>query len=468
MSALPIRPRLADHARVRRHHIDGDEVVVIHDARSGDLVRMGPREWDLVAGADGTRDFDALVLAAAKRGAYRRASEVRAVLDHLHALGLLADGLGYPPPVDAVDPARPLKVLPDYALTCDGSGGCCAMYGSVLFTTQEAARARAFRPAVLGGGDREDRAFMPDHGSGPDPLLAVALVGGRCAYLEGDGRCGIHAAGGLAAKPRGCRVFPATFVDDGVHVRISTSVECACVLASVGRAGGDPLVDPAARTRADLGPDARVAMLPDAIAISAASPAPRGTFVAWADAVLAALPEVDGGADAIAVLWSLAGAVRAYALDAEAARAAIAAPVAPDEGALRPWIEALCVRTAARVESADAWRAKGDRARLAGHWIDAAARRLRDRDARRALIADASPFGRDERFYLRALIHGHQLVGDAPIEVALRDRATRILLSRALPGALPEGEAARSHPLALVEAMMRGQGVGAYALSVSG
>jgi len=37
-------------------------------------------------------------------------------------------------------------------------------------------------------------------------------------------------------------------VDDGESVRVSVGVECACVAASAGRAGGAPLVDPTART----------------------------------------------------------------------------------------------------------------------------------------------------------------------------------------------------------------------------
>ncbi|MFT3772828.1 MAG: YkgJ family cysteine cluster protein [Minicystis sp.] len=468
MSALPIRPRLADHALVRRHVIDGAEIVVIHDSRTGDLLRMGPREWDLVAGADGTRDFDALVLAAARRGALRRASEVRAVLDYLHAAGLLADGLGYPPPAEAVDPARPLDVLSAYALTCDGSGDCCSMYGSVIFTPLEAARARAIRPEVLGAGDREERAFTPDRGSlpvigGADGALAVALVDGRCAYLADDRRCSIHVAAGEMAKPRGCRIYPASFVDDGEVVRVSVGAECPCVLASVGREGGAPLVDPGARTRADLGP-ARIAMLPDVIPITAAAGVPRAAFVAWSRAVAGCLPEVaDGAADALGIAWSLAAAVDAHGLDATAAQAAVGAPRSPEGAELAPLLDALVARARARIASADAWRGAQDRSRRASHWIAAAAERLLDPAARAAFLADGGRYRQDEIFFLRAQIHGHQLAGEIPVAAALRDRAVRLLLSRALPDALPEGDPARPHPLALVEAMMRGHGLAAYA-----
>ncbi|APR75792.1 Hypothetical protein A7982_01138 [Minicystis rosea] len=464
MSTLPVRPRLADHALVRRHVIDGVEMVVIHDGRSGDLLRMGPREWDLVAGADGTRDFDALVLAAARRGALQRASEVRAVLDYLHRAGLLADGLGHPLPADPGDPARPLDVLPGYGLVCDGSGDCCSMYGSVIFTPLEAARARALRPEVLDAGDREERAFMPERGgAAPDGALAVALVDGRCAYLTDDRRCSIHAAAGEHAKPRGCRVYPASFIDDGESVRVSVGTECPCIFASIGREGGAPLVDPAARTRADLGPRARIAELPALLAISTGTTAPRAAFVAWSRAVATCLPDIDdGAADAASILWSLAAAIDARGLDEAAAREALASPQAPVDAALAPLVTALVARTRARVESADAWRGAQDRSRRASHWIASAAASLLDPAARAVSLAEHR-FRRDELFFLRAQIHGHQLAGDLPVAVALRDRAVRILLARALPAALPEGDPASSHPLALVEAMMRGHGLSAYA-----
>jgi lysine-N-methylase len=76
---------------------------------------------------------------------------------------------------------------------------------------------------------------------------------------------------------------------------------------------------------------------------------------------------------------------------------------------------------------------------------------------------DAARFRRDELFFLRVLLHGHQLAGELPLARALRDRAVRLILARALPDALPEGDPARAHPLALVEAMMRGHGLAVYA-----
>jgi lysine-N-methylase len=69
---------------------------------------------------------------------------------------------------------------------------------------------------------------------------------------------------------------------------------------------------------------------------------------------------------------------------------------------------------------------------------------------------------------VRAVLHGHQLVGARPVSVALVDRAVRLLVARALDHILREAPAdeldsAAAHPLALVEATLRGHGLDAYA-----
>lgn len=468
MTALPIRPRLAEHALVRRHVVDGAEIVVIHDERNGNLVRMGPREWDLVVGADGTRDFDALVLAAARRGAFHRVSEVRAVLDALHASGLLADGIWHAPPVEPSDPARPLDVLPGFSLTCNGSGACCTMYGSILFTPLEAARARALFPETMGGGDQEERAFAPERGATRDSKLAVALVDGACAYLASDGRCSLHVAGGERAKPRGCHIYPATFVDDGEAVRVSVSTECPCVLASAGTAGGAPLVDPSARVRGDLDPGARVVTLPEAIAVEARGAeivsTSRASLAPWSSACLDALSALDDAAtDGVAIAWSLAEAISDHGLDADASRVAITSARRPEPAAIAPLLAALAARAKGRVETADAWRGARDRSRLASHYIRDAVEKLLHPETLSATLTDPGPFRGDEAFFLRAQIHGRLFAGGAPMAAMLRDRAARVLLARVLPASLPEGDPARAHPIALVEAMMRAHGLASYA-----
>jgi lysine-N-methylase len=99
-----------------------------------------------------------------------------------------------------------------------------------------------------------------------------------------------------------------------------------------------------------------------------------------------------------------------------------------------------------------------------------------------------------EAFYVRAVIHGHHLVEDAladdegeeaapsasshpPLAVALRDRAARLLIARAMPEAVRrldaeepdlEADPAAAYPLALVEAMLRGHGLESYRGEVEG
>jgi lysine-N-methylase len=134
--------------------------------------------------------------------------------------------------------------------------------------------------------------------------------------------------------------------------------------------------------------------------------------------------------------------------------------------AIAPWIQALASRAEARVASAGGWRSPRDLSRRGSVWIASAARSLCDGRALSAALASSTGFRKDEAFCARALIHGHMLVGGPPLSAALRDRAVRFLLARALPGSIPAREPWRAHPLALVEAVMRGHGLAAYAADV--
>lgn len=469
-ASLPYRPRLAEHALARRHVVDGREIVVIHDTRSGNLVRTGSREWEILAQADGTREFDGILLAAARKGALRRASEVRALLEQLHAAGLLANGIEHAAPAPEL-PDRPLDALPGFSLTCDESGVCCGMYGSIVFTPIEAARARALRPDVLDGGARPDRVFLPEHGAGGEGAVAVAQIDGRCAYLAEGGRCSLHVAAGEGAKPRGCRTYPATFVDDGEAVRVSVGVECPCVLASVGRDGGAPLVPAGAKSARDLGEGARVVALPERIAIAAARTAPRGDFVAWsrlvAGLVAVEVREREADVDAVSVLWSLGAALDRDGLFEDAARAAIHAPARPSEDLVRLWAVALHERAVARLRSAEAWRSERDRSRTASRWLAEGAAALIAPGGILAALDRPAECARSEAFYVAAALHGHHLVDELPVAAAARDRAARLLVARLLPAAIPADDPAHAHPIALVESMMRGHGMKAYARDVA-
>lgn len=471
---LPTRPRLGDHVLARKHVVDGEPRVVLHDTRRDGVVQVGPREWGLLAAADGTRDLEGIVLAAAREGARARVPSLRAFLVELHGAGLLdaAESAEVPSSLGGEARAgdaealsdqrsRPLEVLSDFSLHCDGRGSCCRIYGSVIFGPVEAARARALLPLHLDGGARHERVFTPERGPGPTGGAAVTLCDGRCAYLGDAGRCALHEAGGAAAKPLGCSLFPASFIDDGEQVRVSVSVECACVLRSRGRTGGAPLAPPEARVRGDLDEGVFVATLPPEARITRETRATRAELRAFMG-LLKALP---APADLAAALWSLGGTVDARGLS-PGALTGFTHPQAIDPGAMLPWIEALYRRAHRRAREDAAWRSERDLARRATSWIAEATGALLEAEALAAFLASPAPDVGGEALYVRAALHGYALVGELPLADALRDRATRLVVSRALRAVFavmrPDDEAC-SEPLALVEAMLRGHGLAAYA-----
>ena len=472
---FPARPRLADHVLARRHITGGEAVVVLHDQRTGLLIQLGPREWGLLAAADGTRDLEGVILAARREGAHARVPALRAFLEQLHGADLLADGApddtaaeartdapaNHAPAEPESPPAdRPLDILPNFSLHCDGSGSCCRIYASVIFGPVEAARARALFPEIQGGGDRHEKVFLPDHGSAPTGGSAVTLVDGRCAYLGEPGHCAIHARAGGPAKPIGCNLFPASFLDDGERIAVSASVECACILASVGRPDGAPLIAPEARFRGDLDPSVFVASLPQSLAVTRTISADRAEIRGWSRRIATLSPPPD----VAQTLWSLAAAIDEHGLSAAPTLAFEAPPaIAPAE--ILPWIEALARRAARRVREDAVWRSPHDLARLASSWIAEAAEELLSSKAL-SLPSPAEGVAASEAFYLRAALHGYKLFGDLPLTVTLRDRAVRLLIARTLPTIFARTGAtdpACAHPLALVEAMLRGHGLDGYA-----
>ena len=451
---LPTRPRLADHVLVRRHLVTPEaggeavETIVLHDTRTAELLRFSARVLGLLTQADGTRDIDGIALAAARAGVLHRRNELRQLLEELHGRGLLVDGIDAPVPVaDApAPPDRPVRALPDFSLQCDGSGTCCRQYSSIAFTDEEARRARTFVPILRGGSLPPERVFLPLAGltpPGPEPHAhAVAMIDGACAYLGDEGRCAIHAAGGLEAKPRPCAIYPATFVDDGAAVRVSIKVECVCVANSLdagGASGAAPLVSAEVRRVADLDPAVSVRVLPAQIAIDRAGAfLTRVAYVAWADGFFPRIPGVPDIA-------------RTFVSEA----AALGAGTATD---LLPLVDAFHARASAAAATADEWRGSRDAARIGRRRVATAAKVLLDR---LHAAPDDLPRCTDpalETLYARATIFGHHLVGEGSRTLvdALRDRAVRILVARAMP---PSG---RRDSLPLVEAMTRGHGLDRY------
>ncbi|MBI4700933.1 MAG: YkgJ family cysteine cluster protein [Deltaproteobacteria bacterium] len=462
----------------RRHLVGGAEHIVLYDTRGDGAACVGAREWALLQGADGTRDLDGILAAAARRGRRAGKRQLAEFLAALETAGMVVEGRdpARPPVRAASDPAagmaseaacRPLRPLEGYRLRCDGSGTCCRLYPTTLLAPVEVARARALCPDMLSGGEDAERAFTPERGPTMRGAACTAMVDGRCAYLDANRLCLLHGAGGPQAKPAGCRLFPRVFVDDGESVRISVLPECACVLASVGRPGGEPLVPAGARTRADLDPAALVSVLPERIGLGAGRAAQRAEYCRW-EALLGELLR-EGAPDIPDRLWSLARAAEEAGLGEREAAAAWRAPAPLAGEVVASWIEALGVR-AGRFERRDAkWRAAQDMALHAARWVGAACARL---------LAQGEPFPpaaapAAEAFYLRALLHGGRLAFAPALGAALRDRAVRLLVARALPAQIarePAGPAdpALGQPLALVEALLRGHGLEDYAADLSG
>ncbi len=482
---------LPPHVVARRHVVTrgeggADTFVVLHDRgeRGPRTHRIGPREWALLEGMDGTRDIEGLVSRAGRRGAAIGLEHARAFVGELAREGLVveassgADGAGESSVGEArlssaaaaagraPFGARPIEVLPGYRLRCDGRGSCCRLYPSIVFSPLDAARARAAMPEVDGGGEDEARVFLPESGARRD-VLAVTLVDGRCAYLGGDGLCGIHRASGAGAKPFGCRSFPLALVDDGAAVRVTPAVECACVVASaVGSdEGGDALLDPAIVDASSLDPRLYVDVLPASIDLSREHACSRSELVAWSRAIEDVAP-----VNAVAAMIALSSHVRAGRLDAESARAELLSTSVP-EGALsllEPRIARLRARL--RVRSEESWRGDADLAARAFVAMGAAAELAEE--ALGDLVGASPRTAAEEAFYVRVGLYGHHFVTRSlrrPLADTLLDRATRLVLGRALAvvAAMTDlRDPAFSAPLALVEAVLRGHGLAAYALDL--
>lgn len=57
---------------------------------------------------------------------------------------------------------------------------------------------------------------------------------GRCFFLEGERRCGLHAASGWLSKPRACRQFPFFLVETPEGTQVGLSFRCSAVQQDQG------------------------------------------------------------------------------------------------------------------------------------------------------------------------------------------------------------------------------------------
>jgi lysine-N-methylase len=468
-SLLGMRPMLGEHVRARRHVVAGERFVVLHDLDSGAVARIGEREWALVASADGTRDLDGVLRAAAREGRFAGREQLETFVAALARAGMVRDAdAPFEPPRDGDEVAEPpadLPVVPlaGFRFACDGRGSCCRIYPTTLLSPREVARARSLAPEILGGGDSAASAFTPERGSEPlaTSPATVASVHGRCAYLDGDRRCLLHARGGGAGKPAGCRLYPLALVDDGLALRAGPVPECACVLRSARAAlpEAEPLLAQDVRTRADLEPAASIRVLPARVRLHDSVTVARAAYAAWAEGA----ERIAGAADVPRSLWELGRRLEGARDGAELRPIPLAgeldaAPLVEAEPLVAE-LARVVAHIEERHETDHAWRAPDDLARLVPRWLLAAARRLRDAPAlARAPASD--PAG--ERFYVRAVAHAHLWAGARPLATELRARALRLWLARLLVAASngeAAGDAVLDEPIALVEAVCRSYGL---------
>lgn len=458
----PQRPRLAEHVSARQHVRGSTSFVVLLDARRDTVDRIDRRTWTVLSVADGTRDLEGIRLAARRIGAPATIVTIRELFDELGRRGMLCEG---PPSYEpdrvrtgsvVAEGDRAIERLGDFTLHCDGSGECCRQYQTILFTPEDAARARAWVPGRTAGPIPAERLLVPVRGSAPAPLQTVTLEDGACAYLDADGGCSIHRAGGSFAKPHGCSAFPLRLCDDGTTVRQSVRLECACVLESIGRDDGELLLDPTIERVADLPAITAIDVIPTHVTIREGETVPRERLRSWTDALLS-LPEA---ADPAAQLWSWADVLEAQGLRHEGPRAGVSR-IRPEAPAV--WVEALHRIASARLRCDAGWRGDGDRILQALRWIVATTSVVRHPGVWAEVMALEPPSLLHESFYLRATAFGQQWVDGRPLVTSLRDRAVRLWLARCMPtfGALVD-EASSRHPLVLIEVLMRAHQLARY------
>lgn len=455
------RPRLSAHVLPRIYAASQHSYVVLYDTEALRSHPVSRRAWSCISAMDGTRDVEGLAAFLTARGTDASTEEITGFITELESQALVEEGVVTPraaaPEESSVDLDRRLEPLPRYALECDGAGSCCRFYPSIAFTPHDVAKARAHCPDVEDSGQDERRVFVPLIGV-ESPMRAVALRDGRCNYLEPDGACLVHKRAGAAAKPIGCNLYPSRFVDAGQSVRLLPHLECACVFRS---AAVPAAADPTPQTVRDLPLGASVERLESSVILTATLAASLSEVQAMFDA----LSELNC-TDCVAAFLQIA-----RQLNAGLSSEALAKLVGSAEGAsafeqelFTAALEALERRVLPL--SKEEWRSPKDLVLVTANAL------LMAIDVLKAGLAEflegPGVFAADEAFYFRVQMFGLGLCarsGTRSSRVLAFDRAFRLLLGRALGvvSVLAELEdPAFKCPLSLVEAAMRGYGLGVY------
>ncbi len=440
------RPRLADGVVVRRNVVGDEERIALLCVETRRNYLVDARAWTLLAACDGTRDLAGIAAAAARHGVFIGEGHLRRFLDELARSGLLDDGA----PEDLLEGVpsnaredKPVIEMPNARYLCDGRGGCCSTYATIVVTPDDVHRACATLPERSAAGHRPTHAFLPLAGSAPTVLRALSHEGGACMYLDRDQRCSLHRVGGPSAKPVGCRWYPARLIDIGAEIRVVPSVECSCVARPVE--GGEPLVPDGIATAAQLPLGVISTSIADTVEIAQGVAIERARAFGWVDAITDGLCDHDP----VDYLWRCAADT---SLDTKPVSGGdVAAELARRFAALAP-------RCRARAEQEAAWR--GSNHMLVGRLsvMAAAAELLAAPTAMRALLTLPPLDPGLENHVLRAHSFGRLWLVDAPALDRLRATAVTLAWARALPSFLPDdvNDVTTSEtPLAAIQATWR-------------
>lgn len=473
--------------------------MILHDLEHDDVVRIGAREWGLLAACDGTRELEGVLVAARREGAHARLGALRRMLDDLHQRGMIVAGehtetppsSPLPPPASAsssglpqaavktetmaapevttesvapapaavssrVEPPRPLVAFAG-GFHCRGGGTCCRLYGTVTLSRAEARRLKVAVPDRRVGPVPPERWTMPMRGSEPHPKLALITREGACGMLDDDELCAVHRAAGAQAKPFGCQLYPRMFFDDGLAVHVSLKPECPCILEPP-TGTEEAVVDPAWTSVDALPPMILVDRLPDVVELCAGVWAPRAEVRQW----FARLTQWAVPHDLATTMWALGRHVEVHGLGGEPEVALEAAP--PPSADVAPWIDALHARAVGRAREHAAWRSSRDLVRRVSAAIALTTLVLRDADALTETLHAGPMLAEQERRYWETGLHGYRWAGGGSLSTVLADEAVRLWVARALPAVLPDPDTEPDFrsPLALVQAMVRAHGLGAY------
>lgn len=119
--------------------------------------------------------------------------------------------------------------------SCHSCGGCCRQH-LIEITPEERQRIESQHWTAAEGVPADRPQFvrlglLP----GSKRYRLGHQADGACVFLDGQGRCRIHAKFGEAAKPLACRIYPYAFHPAGKSITVSLRFSCPSVVANRGK-----------------------------------------------------------------------------------------------------------------------------------------------------------------------------------------------------------------------------------------